>query len=193
MEIYGNTRKKFLFLFFYEKWKYMVKKYFFYKNFLRHQIIFSESMIMNFHDRAAAYGDSRLWDLWTGRPHFTYLWVPYSGSFGKERIDWQMLEMVEKIAINGKNWKPGPLRSWSARSRRWIKTEKREVCASLNRLLVQPLQEYKNYTAGVHHCQRTPRTCLPLPPRNPHLFYSNQKNLHSKLPLYQFLSFILCF
>ena len=88
----------------------MVKKYFFYKKFLCYQIQFSESAIMNFQDRAAAYGDSRLLDLWTGRPHFTYLWVPYSGSFGKERIDWQMMELVEKIAINGKNWKPGPPR-----------------------------------------------------------------------------------
>ena len=49
----------------------MVKKYFFYEKFLRYQIQFSESAIMNFQDRAAAYGDSRLRDLMTGRPHFT--------------------------------------------------------------------------------------------------------------------------
>ena len=33
----------------------MVKKYFFMKNFLYYQIQFSESAIMNFQDRAAAY------------------------------------------------------------------------------------------------------------------------------------------
>lgn len=33
----------------------MVKKYFFMKNFLRYQIQFSESVIMNFQDHAAAY------------------------------------------------------------------------------------------------------------------------------------------
>ena len=33
----------------------MVKKYFFYEKFLRYQIQFSESAIMNFQDRAAAY------------------------------------------------------------------------------------------------------------------------------------------
>ena len=49
----------------------MVKKYFFYENFLRYQIQFSESAIMNFQDRAAAYGDSGLRDLVTGPPHFT--------------------------------------------------------------------------------------------------------------------------
>ena len=49
----------------------MVKKYFFMKNFLHYQIQFSESAIMNFQDRAAAYGDFRLRDLATGRPHFT--------------------------------------------------------------------------------------------------------------------------
>ena len=57
MEIYGNTRKKiFYFYFFIWKWKYMVKKYFFMKKFLCYQIQFSESAIMNFQDRAAAYG-----------------------------------------------------------------------------------------------------------------------------------------
>lgn len=34
----------------------MVKKNFFMKNFLRYQIQFSKSAIMNFQDRAAAYG-----------------------------------------------------------------------------------------------------------------------------------------
>ena len=33
----------------------MVKKYFFYEKFLHYQIQFSESAIMNFQDRAAAY------------------------------------------------------------------------------------------------------------------------------------------
>ena len=49
----------------------MVKKYFFMKKFLHYQIQFSESAIMNFQDRAAAYGGSRLRDLMTGPPHFT--------------------------------------------------------------------------------------------------------------------------
>ena len=49
----------------------MVKKYFFYEKFLHYQIQFSESAIMNFQDRAAAYGDSRVRDLMTGPPHFT--------------------------------------------------------------------------------------------------------------------------
>ena len=35
----------------------MVKKYFFYEKFLRYQIQFSEYAIMNFQDRAAAYGE----------------------------------------------------------------------------------------------------------------------------------------
>ena len=47
------------------------KKIFFYEKFLHYQIQFSESAIMNFQDRAAAYGDSRIRDLWTGPPHFT--------------------------------------------------------------------------------------------------------------------------
>ena len=49
----------------------MVKKYFFYEKFLHYQIQFSESAITNFQDRAAAYGDFRVRDLMTGRPHFT--------------------------------------------------------------------------------------------------------------------------
>ena len=49
----------------------MVKKIFFYEKFLHYQIQFSESAIMNFQDRAAAYGDFRLRDLWTGPPHYT--------------------------------------------------------------------------------------------------------------------------
>ena len=49
----------------------MVKKYFFYEKFLHYQIQFSESAIMNFQDRAAAYGDSRLRDLMIGPPRFT--------------------------------------------------------------------------------------------------------------------------
>ena len=38
----------------------MVKKYFFMKNFLRYQIQFSESVIMNFQDHAAAYEELQI-------------------------------------------------------------------------------------------------------------------------------------
>ena len=38
----------------------MVKKYFFYEKFLCYQIQFSESAIMNFQDRAAAYGEFQI-------------------------------------------------------------------------------------------------------------------------------------
>ena len=38
----------------------MVKKYFFYEKFLRHQIQFSESAIISFQDRAAAYEELQI-------------------------------------------------------------------------------------------------------------------------------------
>ena len=55
-----------------------------------------------------------------------------------------MVELVEKIAINGKIWKPGPPRPWSARPLSMVKaipgpalappkTKKRGAQAPLNR------------------------------------------------------------
>ena len=49
----------------------MVKKYFFCEKFLHYQIQFSESAIMNFQDRAAAYGGLQIEGSHDRPAHFT--------------------------------------------------------------------------------------------------------------------------